>query len=78
VEAVSASILDDLSTYEAGRAVWYWRLGEMEGSASEVKRHFLAHRFIDTEPACGEPSGLEQWSKAPASVPRCGACERAG
>jgi hypothetical protein len=43
-------------------ATWYWRFGG------------LAHRFIDTEPACGEPSGPKQWTRAPAWAPRCKGC----
>lgn len=42
---------------------WWWRL--------EGKGAGLAHRFLDTEPACGEPSGPEQWTRAPASAPAC-------
>lgn len=47
------------------RRRWYWRFGG------------VAHRFVDTEPACGEPSGPEQWERAPASAPACAGCRHA-
>jgi hypothetical protein len=47
------------------RPGWWWRLGG---------RGMVAHRFVDTEPACGEPSGPRQWTRAPATAKVCPGC----